>query len=816
MLMRKKIIGFICSLSMLINAVPNAAAEAAAVSPVIEITSDNTANIFYDNEIAKFDVAVTGMDETAEICYNIYFKNYDAENFVSEIEPVLIKSGKRNSQNTEDEIYFDLENQKYGLYDFEVVIKRNDDVILTKTIPFAKSAKSKSQNKTFGASVHLTRYADPDTVFELMKNAGLGTARDDFNWSQYEKLKGKYNLTEKQKQTLISARKYNMDMLAIVTGENGNYLRNNYSEIPDSRVNSNGVTALDGFENYIKAFLEEPLVQDTVNRIEILNEPLGVVKNETEEEYFNAGIIYGEALKRGYSAAQKSDHKVEVGGFCLYKLGWEADYFLDGAMSVMDKPYYDALTFHDYMELGEDGDPEPGTCTPEFANWWPHLNCAVYNVKRHDEYMTGKRTAPYSGNTYNFDLKERWYTERGFSTDDKPNNTNPYYNQALNLVRSKAVLDAYPDGNLGDVFWIYDFSDDNNKGSDREDSFGIVESHADENPYTPKPAYIAISNYNSLVADAESCEKIDGVDEYEPTGGIFYKNSEKLNFVGDQKYIYKYTCPDRDVYMLWHSIGADPAYEERIEFDKIGDGEAVTYYDFWGNEISEADVYDGTSYKLTKQPYYIAVGEPVNRDSSRKHNVKYDKVIIEGNIASKEAGKNASLVITDGDLDETALEEPLYISQTVTGKNGYFSFVAEIPTRLDTCNAYIVSEDNNVPIAFTVDPKRVKSVKLLLVSNMIKLEGANLPLLDINDTKAVLEYSTGTEGMDYDLYFAMYDGERLAGLEKASGSAAGNTDAEVVYSISAKKNIEYDRVSVFLWKPDSTIIPLCEAVTVWK
>ena len=228
--MIKKIIALICVLASVFAFVPESFAE---TEPGINITSDNTANIFYDNEIAKFNVAVSGLTADADIYYNIYFKNYDADNYTSEIVPELVKSMKKTGQNTEDEIYFDLENEKYGLYDFEVVIKNGEEVVLEKTVPFAKSAKSEKQNKSFGACVHLTRYADPDITFELMQNAGLGVARDDFNWSKYEQLKGRYALTNSQKATLVAARKFNMDMLAIMTGENANYLRNNYPSIPD-------------------------------------------------------------------------------------------------------------------------------------------------------------------------------------------------------------------------------------------------------------------------------------------------------------------------------------------------------------------------------------------------------------------------------------------------------------------------------------------------------------------------------------------------------------------------------------------------------
>ena len=114
----KRIISIICVLAMLIMAVPQTMAEFEIV--LIDVTTPNTANVFYDNEIAKFHINLSGIDDNTVVEYNIYFKNYDDDNYKEEILPELVKSVKSNSVS--DEIFFDLKDEKYGLYDFEVLV----------------------------------------------------------------------------------------------------------------------------------------------------------------------------------------------------------------------------------------------------------------------------------------------------------------------------------------------------------------------------------------------------------------------------------------------------------------------------------------------------------------------------------------------------------------------------------------------------------------------------------------------------------------------------------------------------------------------
>ena len=482
----------------------------------------------------------------------------------------------------------------------------------------------------------------------------------------------------------------------------------------------------------------------------------------------------------------------------------------------MDKQYYDAFTIHDYKERGFDGDPEPGFSPRMGQNWFPFLDGAVSTVEHFDDLMSGKTAAPYSKKKYTgFSNGERWYTERGFSTDDKPDNStnysqNPYYDQALNLVRAKIVTDAYSGGNMIDKTWIYDFSDDpesRNLGI-RESSFGIVESHEDENPYAAKPAYIAVANYNSLVADATKCEKIDGDNIYEENGD----------------YIYKYTCPEREVYALYHSKGDDPSEVLELEFLKIGEGKETHIYDFWGNEIQEGDIYKNGKYQLTKQPFYICVGKNVNRSlKPEKGAGTIENVVLDGFIESKQSGKKVSVIVaSDGiDKDELSPLNALYFNQCTTDTDGYFCFEFGVPKQPDGYRAYVTSEDCEVPLAFDIADGRTEKISIFLMNGILKLKSNDFKMVDLSNVSAAVEYTAAGRDIPYRLYCSLYKDDCLVGFTRIFDTAESMTDGNKVYSVSFPKDgdntyPEFDRISLFMFDSDETLKPVCTAYTINK
>lgn len=817
----------------------------------ISVKTDRTSPVFYENETAKFYVNLANGSTAKSCCieYKIIFKNYNYDSYkpnVDEAERKTVKVENKDlkpNESFEDVLYYELENEKYGIYSLNVTVTDTSGGKYEKQFSFAKSTVSEKLNKTFGASLHLTRYADADTTFSLMKNAGLGIARDDFNWDKYEKNAGEYKLDERQVSTLEKAKRYGIDMLAIMTGYNKLYhnTKTKFAGIPDDSVydENTGKTYADAYKNYVSSFINEPLVKNTVTMIEVINEPLGEVKETgksqdvLKEEYYNAGKAYSNAVKAAYTAAKENNSPIKVGAFSAFRLGYQAEYFIDGALSQMDKPYYDAFTLHDYKERGTDGDPEPGYTSPPGKNWFSFLDSATATVEHFDNLMSGKTKGPASGKTYNFPNSVRWYTERGFSTDDKPNDDkyepnyskNPYYDQALNLVRSKIVTDAYNGGNMTDKTWIYDFSDDpksRNLGV-RESSFGIVESHEDENPYAAKPAYVAVANYNSLVADAAKCEKL--YDDGTPADTVYSGKDYKSGTSG--RYIYKYTCLDRGVYALYHSIGDNPSNVQELEYQRIGEGKEVHIYDFWGNEIQESDIYKDGKYQLTKQPFYICVGKPMNRNLLPKGaGNSIDKVVVDGYIESKQSDKRISLIVAPENIgtDKLSPENALYIDQKTTDKDGYFCFEFGVHPQSEGYTAYIISEDSRIPLKFNITAGKTEKISIYLMNDILKLKPDDYNLVDLSNLSAQVEYSTAGNEILYKLYCAVYRNNMLIGFREITNQQNGKqldkmSEGFEKFSFDMKDNNtvpDFNRISLYMSDSINILKPICTAYTINK
>ena len=227
----------------------------------ISVGTERTSPVFYENETAKFRIEFFNGANTRKSCnieYKIVFKNYNYDSYKQEVDEVVRKEVKGESaqlnpqESFEDALYFDMKDEKYGTYSLYVTVMDEAEKKYEKQFSFAKSTVSEKLNKTFGASLHLTRYADSDTTFGLMKNAGLGLARDDFNWDKYEKSKSDYKLDERQTDTLEKAKRYGIEMLAIMTGYNKLYCQNaKYSGIPDNSVydETSGATYVEAYKN---------------------------------------------------------------------------------------------------------------------------------------------------------------------------------------------------------------------------------------------------------------------------------------------------------------------------------------------------------------------------------------------------------------------------------------------------------------------------------------------------------------------------------------------------------------------------------------
>lgn len=557
--------------------------DGTAAPVAVTVASENTGNIFYDDSPAVFDISYCNMTETGrtvDVEYRVCGYSFDAEQRAAELSSRTVSYTLDGGENINEK--FTYLPDKYGLYSLEIVISGNgiSDYL---SVPFSKCAGNTVQNYGMGTSAHFTRYGNADEGLSLLKKAGMGLVRDDFEWQHYEAVKGVKTLNERQRLLLEAAEKYNVKVLPIITGNNRYY---------SASGTSSGFVAeetLPEFAEFVKSILSEELFQE-VEMIEVWNEPdlVGTVDGTATADVSERGRIYERILETAYNAAREVRPDIKVGAFSLSggitSAGRKA--FTDAALDAMDgEQYFDNFTMHPYLsnedpEIGSNGrdSADPNTYLAYQINYYRALlgGTSLYNhVTQEDEPVTGALT----GNTYHMDDSAPfWHTEFGYSTALEGCGTicvGNEYDQAINLL---AHYNSIKVNNFEDKVWFYDFADDGLRMNEKEHNFGILHSHEYSVPYAAKYAYLALSFLNKLTAGATGCEEIF---------------SENYSFVT------KYTCADREVYLFRSTAGAQTVAASALEL-----GDDITYYDMLGNELPEASVKQGGDYYLNHEPFW--------------------------------------------------------------------------------------------------------------------------------------------------------------------------------------------------------------------
>mgnify|MGYP000250300153 CR=1 FL=1 len=572
----------------------------------ISASSEFAGNIFYDFDVPKFNVKFNNTDtenHSFHAKYTIY--QYDKE-----MNPILIdeQSSSYTVQaggSTEDNIVVPVSD--YGLYNIKVSVMSDQGIKIANDfeIPFSRCVKNDHVSYTIGASTHFTRYGNADIGIGLMKNAGMGLVRDDFEWSKYEQQLGVRQLTPTQTLLLEAVKKHNVKLLPIVTGNNSKYDSSGSSFVKKEN--------LIHFGNFVTSLLSEPLFHENVTMIEVWNEP-DIVKTLDGQYIYNdnqtKGAAYADILKTAYEAAKSVDPNYQVGGFSICNIsGNNAKEFTDIVLSNLNGyKAFDTVTMHPYLaghdpEIGHFGEDStnPNTYIGYVINYYRSLlnGTPLFNhITGENETVRGIAT----NNTYNYNWNEPiWHTEFGYSSakyDKDRLCLGSEYEQAKFLIRG---LNQIRINNLNDKIWIYDIADDGLRINEKEHNFGLLHAWEYKVPYAAKYAFLAVSNMNKMIYGATEAN-------------IVY--SQDYNFVAE------YKTPERNVYLLWTTKDTGSV--------RYNLGSNVWYYDLLGNRLDESEVMKDGEYILTSEPFYAVTG----KDIERTHVITNEKPV--GNKSSVE------------------------------------------------------------------------------------------------------------------------------------------------------------------------------------
>ena len=172
-----------------------------------------------------------------------------------------------------------------------------------------------------------------------------------------------------------------------------------------------------------------------------------------------------------------------------------------------------------------------------------------------------------------------WVTETNYAHVGKLDDYTQDNEIAANyLVRMLALNEAQ--GDAQKVFF-YDFKNDGINTSNAEHNFGLIEAGIgnDDTPYSAKPGYLAMCNYNSIMSDSEYAETISDTDSAR---------------------VFKYNTSDGGVVYVGWSQNGSGSFSVNEPTAKL--------IDLFGNESSKEAVDGVVSVQLGSEPVYLKVG----------------------------------------------------------------------------------------------------------------------------------------------------------------------------------------------------------------
>ena len=728
----------------------------ASISAVdLKLTGQRTGNIFFDGDIPSFDIVFKNYnsEDTFTITYEINKKELD-ESLVSVYSAEKAEVLSRGESIKR--VFMYEEELSYGIYELSVSVSDSSKKVLcTKTTEFSKVIRNDVQNPHHGVCVHLVRMGDAETELSLAKNAGFSMVRDDFTWYEYETSKGDKKLSARQKSFLKKAKKYGLDVLAIVGGDSPFYISDGYE-----KNHSTLPTDLGEFKNFVESLLNEEEF-DVVKRIEVQNEPQACCVNVDGAHYcmikdgkFNTeladynilGSRYAQQVIAADEVIKRIRPDVEIGAMSLCLMDRaDTDNFITSVCNYFNTSNgevmpFDAMTIHPYYTRNVSGRTLTIGETVEY-------------------YQTIAEN-----NGFDAENSGLWCTEYGIATSDDVSQTA----QAKRIINDYAQILSL---NFENSVYVYDMADDSG-------TFGLLKhSSSSEIPYAAKLSYLAVSALNKMVNGSNNCTEIS------------IKDSDE----NDLAAIFDFSYTNGDVYMIQPKAeGTDV-----LNYD-FGNGE-LHYYDMLGNEISEEESNECFKDNI---PYYVMRNMQMSKTED-----KFFKV--SGNIASGAGDKNVSLTVLAGsdEFDENMYGKIKYADQIKTDSDGGFEFRFDLndADAIDRLVGYVVSDDNHRPIIFSI--KGVETLQLY--SGADKINSFNLDFLNLKNASVKVDFDQVSESKSYNLVCGFYKENRLTYIKICP--AAADTD---IYDISVDDEIKFNSVRIFMFNDLMDCMPLCDATVI--
>ncbi len=359
--------------------------------------------------------------------------------------------------------------ERFGLYTLTLTVAENGTEVFSELYHFSRIAAGDGELEIMGAATHVMRGINPyETVFPLMKAAGLTYFRDDFDWSIMEREKGVRTITDTWRSGVDMANEIGLKPLMILDYSNSFY----------DPINPTKDAWLDGYVEYCKTLVTE--FKGQAGAYEIWNEwniNFGGIDNRFVGSEYYAMTAF---------AAAKAIKEIDPDTPLLIGCSSGADAkWLEGIVNYVDpiteESLYDlcdGISFHPYIFPD---DPDSGS-----------LYDGIASIAK---LMEGREE------------KELWITEIGWPSSGAWSSTE--LESAAYLVRMTTNFMSY-EGLIDKVIW-YQFHDYDNGMESAESYFGLLSWPEDHRavPYHAKPGYATLSAMNAKLGNATYVDSPD-------------------------------------------------------------------------------------------------------------------------------------------------------------------------------------------------------------------------------------------------------------------------------------------------------------------
>lgn len=506
---------------------------------VLEGKTEYLGNIFGNDEEKEFDLRIKNYsDKDEKRTVRVSVTDDTLTEYWSEEFNLSFKPKEEQIQSIAAKV------DRYGTYYLKAeIINDKGETEFKKEIPFSyvNNRRDGKLNYDFGYCVHFNWKRSPSEGCEIIKKSNVGTFRCEFDWTACDL--GWEELPVFAPQTAVSdmkkaASESGVKQMVILglsaVGKYGFKVQGDFPSTPEQ---------MQAWKTYVENVVK--YMGDDAYGYEVWNEP--------NHSTFGTGgpDMYADMAKVACKTVKEVDptKKVAVMSFT----GLQSSKYFEWYTQALDSgaaDYADAISVHPYCQ-GMPGETILG---------------AVKRFKETAKERTGKDF-------------EMWHTEQGWPIGEF-NQTEEvqaeYFTRYYMHERANGVLE-----NL----MVYDLTDDGALSSERENRFGIMESHSSETtdyPYRAKKAYVAIANMNNILLDAKGIENKE-IDEN--VNICRFERSEREE-------------TGKQVISLWS------VYDPKPVALNLGVKD-VTYSDMYGNQKKLHSDNGIFNFVASKSPVYI-------------------------------------------------------------------------------------------------------------------------------------------------------------------------------------------------------------------